>query len=126
LDGRGSAARTWRSTGPRRHGGELLGNFTINQYCGLRVAGKTADVHYVVVFGQLPALRELHLADADGDGVTSQTERDTYVGTLAPRFAEGLELKVDGATVPCTRRIGAAPCRTNKGILAARRCGFFR
>jgi len=78
----------------------LLGNFTINQYCGLRVAGKTADVHYVVVFGQLPALRELHLADADGDGVTSQTERDTYVGTLAPRFAEGLELKVDGATVP--------------------------
>jgi nickel/cobalt exporter len=78
----------------------LLGNFTINQYCGLSVGSKTTDVHYVVVFGQLPALRELHLADADGNGVTSQTERDTYVGELAPRFAEGLELKLDGVTVP--------------------------
>jgi ABC-type nickel/cobalt efflux system permease component RcnA len=78
----------------------LLGNFTINQYCGLRVGSKSVDVHYVVVFGQLPALRELHLADADGDGVTSQTERNMYVGKLAPSFAEGLELKVDGATVP--------------------------
>jgi nickel/cobalt transporter (NicO) family protein len=78
----------------------LLGNFTINQYCGLRVGSKTADMHYVVVFGQLPALRELHRADADGDGITSQAERDTYVGKLAPSLAEGLELKVDGAIVP--------------------------
>jgi ABC-type nickel/cobalt efflux system permease component RcnA len=78
----------------------LLGNFTINQYCGLEVAPKTIEVHYVVVFGQLPALRELHLADTDGDGVTSQAERDAYIGKLAPGFAEDLELKVDGSRVP--------------------------
>ena len=52
----------------------LLGNFTINQYCGLTLSGNSAAVHYVVVFGQLPALRELHLADANGDGVTSLGE----------------------------------------------------
>jgi nickel/cobalt exporter len=78
----------------------LLGNFTINQYCGLELTGKIVEVHYVVVFGQLPALRELHLADADNDGVTSQAERDAYVGKLAPGFAQGLELKVDGSGVP--------------------------
>src|SRR5271155_3137352 len=78
----------------------LLGNFTINQYCGLKLASAAVEVHYVVVFGQLPALRELHVADADGDGVTSQSERDAYVGKLAPAFAEGLELQVDGVKVP--------------------------
>lgn len=78
----------------------LLGNFTINQYCGLELKGATADIHYAVVFGQLPALRELRLADADGDGVTSQSERDAYVGRLAPGFGRGLELSVDGVTVP--------------------------
>src|ERR1700678_3518980 len=78
----------------------LLGNFTINQYCGLKLASAAIEVHYVVVFGQLPALRELHLADADGDGVTSQSERDAYVGKLVPAFAQGLELQVDGVKVP--------------------------
>ena len=73
----------------------LLGNFTINQFCGLQLASTAVQVHYVVVFGQLPALRELHLADADGDGVTSQAERDAYIGKLAPDLSEGLALRVD-------------------------------
>lgn len=78
----------------------LLGNFTINQYCGLTLAPDTIDVHYVIVFGQLPALRELHLADADGNGVTSQEERDAYVRTLAPGIAQALTLRVNGLRVP--------------------------
>jgi ABC-type nickel/cobalt efflux system permease component RcnA len=78
----------------------LLGNFTINQYCGLQIASSDLAVHYVVVFGQLPALRELHLADADGNGLTSQAERDAYVGTLAPSFAKALVLRVDGVALP--------------------------
>jgi nickel/cobalt exporter len=57
-------------------------------------------VHYAVVFGQLPALRELHLADANGDGVTTQAERDAYVERLAPSFAKDLKLAVDGSPVP--------------------------
>jgi ABC-type nickel/cobalt efflux system permease component RcnA len=74
----------------------LLGNFTINQYCGLKLAQDTVAVHYVVIYGQLPALRELHNADTNGDGVTSQAERDAYVATLVPGLAAQLELKVDG------------------------------
>jgi nickel/cobalt transporter (NicO) family protein len=78
----------------------LLGNFTINQFCGLRVGRSSVQVHYVVVYGQLPALRELHDADTNGDGVTSQAERDAYVGTLAPGFADGLELRLEGERTP--------------------------
>jgi nickel/cobalt transporter (NicO) family protein len=77
----------------------LLGNFTINQYCGLRLANDAVNVHYAIVFGQLPALRELHLADADGDGVTSQAERDAYAQHLAPSFADQLKLTVDGVAI---------------------------
>ena len=74
----------------------LLGNFTLNQYCGLNLTRTAVDVHYAVVFGQLPALRELHRADANGDGVTTQEERDAYVGKLAPDIARNLILNVDG------------------------------
>src|ERR1700683_4791310 len=78
----------------------LLGNFTVNQYSGLTLSADAIDVHYAVVFGQLPALRELHLADADGDGVTTQAERDAYVERLAPSFAKELKVTVDGSPVP--------------------------
>jgi ABC-type nickel/cobalt efflux system permease component RcnA len=78
----------------------LLGNFTVNQYGGLRVAEDAVNVHYAVVFGQLPALRELHLADADGDGVTTQAERDVYAERLAPAIARQLNLDVDGIAIP--------------------------
>jgi ABC-type nickel/cobalt efflux system permease component RcnA len=78
----------------------LLGNFTINQYCGLTLAHESLELRYVVVFGQLPALRELHVADVNGDGVTSQAERDDYVRRLAPEFARQLRVTVDGLSVP--------------------------
>jgi len=78
----------------------LLGNFTVNQYCGLELSANALAVHYVVVFGQLPALRELHRADTDGNGVTSQAERDAYVRTLVPDIADHLLITLDGARVP--------------------------
>lgn len=78
----------------------LLGNFTINQYCGLKLSSGTVLLHYVVVYGQLPALGELHAADADGNGVTSQQERDDYVAKLAPRMADLLQLRVGGVLIP--------------------------
>ncbi|MDP9064696.1 MAG: hypothetical protein M3O06_02385, partial [Pseudomonadota bacterium] len=78
----------------------LLGNFTINQFCAVTVNRATVDVHYVVVYGQLPALRELHAADADRNGVTTAAERDHYVGTLTGGFADGMTLMMAGARVP--------------------------
>jgi ABC-type nickel/cobalt efflux system permease component RcnA len=98
----------------------LLGNFTINQFCGLTLSGKTAALHYVVVFGQLPALRELHLADTNGDGVTSQMERDAYVGKLAPGLAEGLILKIDGVALPLRATHWTSSLPTEQGGFSLR------
>ena len=98
----------------------LLGNFTINQYCGVKLNRATADVHYVVVFGQLPALRELHLADTNGDGVTSQLERDTYVGKLAPALADDLNLEVDGVSVPLRATHWTSSLPTEQGGFSLR------
>lgn len=78
----------------------LLGDFTINQFCGIALRDDAIAVRYSVVLGQLPALRELHLADTNGDGVTSQAERDAYVENLAPTFAEHLRATVDGIPLP--------------------------
>lgn len=98
----------------------LLGNFTINQFCGLRVGHDSVDVHYVVVYGQLPALRELHEADANGDGVTSQAERDAYVGTLAPGFGEGLEIRLDGVRLPLRATRWTSSLPTEQGGFSLR------
>jgi ABC-type nickel/cobalt efflux system permease component RcnA len=98
----------------------LLGNFTINQFCRLTIASAAVDVHYAVVYGQLPALRELHAADADGNGVTSQAERDSYVRSLAPRFADGLELIVDGVRLPLSATRWTSSLPTEQGGFSLR------
>jgi ABC-type nickel/cobalt efflux system permease component RcnA len=98
----------------------LLGNFTINQYSALTLSTGTVEVHYAVVFGQLPALRELHLADTNGDGVTSQAERDAYVGGLAPHFADALQVRVDGAIVPLRATRWSTSLPTEQGGFSLR------
>src|ERR1700722_3032435 len=98
----------------------LLGNFTVNQYCGLELVADGVDVHYAVVFGQLPALRELHLADANGDGVTTQAERDAYVARLAPSFARELKLAVDGSQVPLQATHWSSSLPTEQGGFSLR------
>lgn len=98
----------------------LLGNFTINQFCGLELEADALAVRYAVVFGQLPALRELHLADADGNGVTTQAERDAYVGTLAPGLAEGLDVRVDGVRVPLHAAAWSSSLPTEQGGFSLR------
>ena len=77
----------------------LLGNFTINQFSRLAISERALDVHYSLVFGQLPALRELHLADADGDGVTSDAEREARGREIAASLASQLHVAVDSEPV---------------------------
>lgn len=77
----------------------LLGNFTINQFCGIQLTDTAITVHYAVVYGQLPALAELHRADTNNDGVTTQAERDAYVERLAPKLSSELKVFLDGIPV---------------------------
>ena len=77
----------------------LLGNFTVNQFAGLRVSERKIDIRYTVVLGQLPALRELHAADVDGDGVTTEAERDAYARRLAQEAAARFVITENGRPV---------------------------
>jgi ABC-type nickel/cobalt efflux system permease component RcnA len=98
----------------------LLGNFTVNQYCGLQLTSEVVNAHYAVVFGQLPALRELHLADTNGDGVTTQAERDAYAGYLAPILAQRLRLVIDGFSVPLRTQSWASSLPIEQGGFSLR------
>jgi nickel/cobalt exporter len=92
-------AAMWPSAACADTVASLLGNFTVNQFSGLTLQRHDVELHYVVVFGQLPALAQLHAADANHDGVTSQQERDAYVGQLAQNFAQALDLRIDATPV---------------------------
>ena len=77
----------------------LLGNFTINQFSRLAISERAIDVRYSVVFGQLPALRELHLADTNGDGVTSEEERETRGHEIAATLVSQVHVTIDGEPI---------------------------
>jgi nickel/cobalt transporter (NicO) family protein len=98
----------------------LLGNFTVNQFSGLKVSTSSIALHYVVVYGQLPALAELHKADANGDGVTTQEERDRYIGGIAASLADALQLQVDGVRVPLSPAHWSSSLPTEQGGFSLR------
>jgi nickel/cobalt exporter len=104
----------------------LLGNFTINQFSGLTLRQREVELHYVVVFGQLPALAQLHSADANHDGVTSQQERDDYVGQLAQTFLRSLDLRVDGAPVALRAAKWSSALPTETGGFSLRVDAYYR
>ena len=54
-----------------------LGNFTINQYVGLRISREVVLVDYVVDMAEIPAFQEIAALDANGN---SQPEASEFVG----------------------------------------------
>jgi len=98
----------------------LLGNFTVNQFAGLRVSERAIDIRYAVVLGQLPALRELHAADADRDGVTTQAERDAYAQALAQTIATRFVVTENGRPVAVRATSWATSLPTEQGGFSLR------
>ena len=98
----------------------LLGNFTVNQFTGLRVSERRIDIRYAVVLGQLPALRALHAADADGDGVTTQAERDAYATTLAREAATRFVVTENGKPVSVRATSSTTSLPTEQGGFSLR------
>jgi ABC-type nickel/cobalt efflux system permease component RcnA len=98
----------------------LLGNFTVNQFAGLRVSERAIDIRYTVVYGQLPALRELHAADVDGDGVTTQVERDAHARKLGQELARGFAVTENGKAVAVRATSSASSLPTEQGGFSLR------
>ena len=73
-----------------------LGNFTINQYSGLRVDRSRVEVDYVVDMAEIPAFQTRQDIDRDGDGTLSAAEADGWQRAACLRLAKGLRLRLDG------------------------------
>ncbi|GAB1641940.1 sulfite exporter TauE/SafE family protein [Krasilnikovia sp. MM14-A1259] len=74
-----------------------LGNFTTNQYAGLRVSVAGVDVDYVLDLAELPTYQAQHEdIDTDGDGTDSPAERDGYAARTCAAAAAASTLTIDG------------------------------
>jgi len=77
-----------------------LGNFTTNQYAGLRMTPSGVDVDYVLDLAELPAFQARRdEIDHDGDGTLSPAEKDTYASRTCASIARDTGIAVDGKPV---------------------------
>jgi nickel/cobalt transporter (NicO) family protein len=67
-----------------------LGNFTVNRYSGIELSGDRAYVKYVLDMAEIPAVQERQKI----------TDEGAYESHLTQRIGRGLELRLDGRTVP--------------------------
>jgi nickel/cobalt transporter (NicO) family protein len=79
-----------------------LGNFTINQYTGLRLLPDRVEVDYVVDMAEIPAFQTRQEIDANGDQTVSPAEAATWRGASCPRLAAGLVLRLAGRRLDLT------------------------
>jgi len=66
-----------------------LGNFTVNHYSGIVLAGARFRVHYVLDMAEIPAFQEKQTI----------TDPEAYAGRVAADIGRNLDVQVDGARV---------------------------
>lgn len=83
-----------------------LGNFTINHFARLDIQSDHIEIAYVVDMAEIPTFGELRTADTNGDGQVSQSELRAYLEQVAPSYAKGLMLSIDGKPQSLEERKG--------------------
>ena len=76
-----------------------LGNFTINHYSRIELAGDALRVRYVLDLAEVPSVQETRAADTDGDGSVSPAEWDAYKQRKVSEIMQQLDLSIDGQKV---------------------------
>jgi ABC-type nickel/cobalt efflux system permease component RcnA len=78
-----------------------LGNFTVNQYAGVRVAAGEVRVDYVVDMAELPTFQAKSSSelDADGNGKIAANERDAYAAKACGQVLADTRVDAAGETV---------------------------
>src|SRR6266545_3947990 len=77
-------------------GAHPLGNFTVNQYTGLRLLPDRVRVDYVLDMAEIPAFQTRQEIDADGDQKVSAAEAGSWRLASCPRLAAGRVMHLDG------------------------------
>jgi nickel/cobalt exporter len=76
-----------------------LGGFSIDHYSRLRVTPGVLFLRYVVDMAEIPAYQELQAADANGDAVIGEAERNAYLQRKTSELAAGLSTTLNGEPV---------------------------
>jgi nickel/cobalt exporter len=80
-----------------------LGNFTTNQYYGLRVTSSGVDIDFVLDLAELPTYQARQdEIDTDGDGRDSQGELDAYAAGTCRSVAAATAVSFDGSSAGVT------------------------
>ena len=77
-----------------------LGNFTVNQYSGLRVQADRVLVDLVVDMAEIPTFQSRDAYDTNGDGRTDPAEATAYHARSCSQQSEQVQVRVDGNLAP--------------------------
>ena len=73
-----------------------LGNFTINQYSGLRIGRDAVQIDLVVDMAEIPTFQLRNTIDSNHDGEIDDGESATWRGKQCQAEARSVELRADG------------------------------
>ena len=94
------------AAGAGRAAAHPLGNFTVNQYSGLRVGADRLEVDYLLDLAEIPTYQARQEVDADHDGRVAAAEAAAWRQRSCQRLAGGLRARLDGRPLPLA--VGAA------------------
>jgi ABC-type nickel/cobalt efflux system permease component RcnA len=77
-------------------GAHPLGNFTTNQYVGVRVAPDRVVLDYVVDKAEIPTFQDASEFDTDGSGAADATEAAAWARAQCASFRDHLSVVADG------------------------------
>ncbi len=96
----------------------------INRHVTLRISAQRVEVRYVYEMLEIAAINVARAADSDGDGRTSDAERDAYVARWSAEWSSHIHLTLDGNPLsPITDSVnwvlGPAPFGLNTWKISA-------
>ena len=77
-----------------------LGNFTVNEYSGLRVQPDRVLLDLVVDMAEIPTFQSRSDYDTNADGRTDPAEAAAYGSRTCAQQSDHLKLRVDGVAAP--------------------------
>ena len=72
-----------------------LGNFTVNRYSRLEVAGQQVQLTYIIDMAEIPAHQERTQIDQNSDGTLSAAEQDAYLNQMLSTLQKQLVFRLN-------------------------------
>ena len=98
-----------------------LGNFTINQFAGLRASPGGIEIDYVLDMAEIPAFQEIGIIDSNGDGSPDPVGMAAYHPVQCEAIAKELSIRANRHPVPIALRESTVAFPPGQGGLSTLR-----